>query len=73
MRKAIAGELSTVSGVEVDAEDFTRIRFGQDRRLEEAARLLRSSSNATVKMPERPELKWVHMSRDGLSKLTALQ
>ncbi|CCM03331.1 uncharacterized protein FIBRA_05460 [Fibroporia radiculosa] len=44
--KAITGEFSAVSGVEMDLGDFTQIRFGQDRRLEEVA----------LKAIERPEL-----------------
>ncbi|KAL6308208.1 hypothetical protein BKA93DRAFT_725930 [Sparassis latifolia] len=51
-----AGELGVVSGVELDLKDFTHIRFGQDRRLEEVARMLCSSSIPTIKAIDHPEL-----------------
>ena len=57
VRRAISGEIVSVTGVELELEDFTSIRFGQDRRLEEVARLLRSSSVSAIKTIERPELK----------------
>jgi anaphase-promoting complex subunit 1 len=43
--------------VELNIDDFTRIRFGQDKRLDEVARMLRSSEVPTVRMVERPELR----------------
>lgn len=46
----------TVTGVELDLADFTDIRFGQDRRLQEVARMLRSSNIPSIRMIERPEL-----------------
>lgn len=46
-------------GVEVALDDFTKVRFGQDKRLEEVGRMLRSSTVASIKLPDRPELKWV--------------
>jgi anaphase-promoting complex subunit 1 len=52
-----AGEIEAVSGVELDLEGFTEIRFGQDRRLEEVARMLCSSNIPSVRIAERPELK----------------
>ena len=51
------GEVDVVSGVEIDLADFTDIRFGQDRRLEEVARMLCSSKIPSVRIIERPELK----------------
>ena len=51
------GELVTVSGVELGLEDFTTIRFGQDKRLEEVARMLCSSTVPVIKTLERPESK----------------
>ncbi|KAF8172820.1 hypothetical protein K438DRAFT_1981304 [Mycena galopus ATCC 62051] len=51
-----SGEVQTVSGVELDLDDFTDIRFGQDRRLEEVARMLCSSSIPSVRVVDRPEL-----------------
>jgi anaphase-promoting complex subunit 1 len=58
-RTAAAGEVEAVSGVELDLEGFTDIRFGQDRRLEEVARMLCSSAIPSVRIAERPELKCV--------------
>ncbi|KAG6856543.1 hypothetical protein H0H87_003362 [Tephrocybe sp. NHM501043] len=55
-RAAGAGEVDTVTGVELDLADFTDIRFGQDRRLEEVARMMCSSKVPNVKWVERPEL-----------------
>ncbi|KAJ7938289.1 hypothetical protein B0H13DRAFT_1942264 [Mycena leptocephala] len=49
--------VQAVSGVELDLDDFTDIRFGQDRRLEEVARMLCSSNIGSVRVMERPELK----------------
>lgn len=51
--------MEAVSGVELDLEGFTEIRFGQDRRLEEVARMLCSSTIPSVRITERPELKYV--------------
>ncbi|KAA1474069.1 hypothetical protein DENSPDRAFT_803509 [Dentipellis sp. KUC8613] len=53
---AASGEVGAVSGVELGLDDFTQIRFGQDKRLDEVARMLRSSVVSSVKMVERPEL-----------------
>lgn len=55
-----AGEIEAVSGVELDLEGFTEIRFGQDRRLEEVARMLCSSSIPSVRISERSELKCIN-------------
>ncbi|KAF5376038.1 hypothetical protein D9615_007761 [Tricholomella constricta] len=55
-RAAGGGEVDAVSGVELDLADFTDIRFGQDRRLEEVARMLCSSKIPSVKGIERPDL-----------------
>ncbi|KDQ54480.1 hypothetical protein JAAARDRAFT_209213 [Jaapia argillacea MUCL 33604] len=53
---ASRGEVNFVTGVELDMEDFTEIRFGQDRRLDEVARMLCSSGIPTIRLLERPEL-----------------
>ncbi len=53
----VGGEIDTISGVELGLEDFTSIRFGQDRRLDEVARILCSSVISNVRYLERPELK----------------
>lgn len=45
--------------MELDLENFTDIRFGQDRRLYEVARILSSASVTQDKMLERPELRYV--------------
>ena len=50
---------ATVSGVELDMENFTTIRFGQDKRIDEVARMLCSSLVPPIRMLERPELKYV--------------
>jgi anaphase-promoting complex subunit 1 len=50
---------AAVSGVELDLENFTTIRFGQDKRIEEVARMLCSSTIPPIKMIERPEIKFV--------------
>jgi len=46
--------------VELNLDDFTRIRFGQDKRLDEVARMLQSSDIPTVRMIERPELRYAY-------------
>ncbi|KZP30121.1 hypothetical protein FIBSPDRAFT_777805 [Athelia psychrophila] len=61
---ASAGEVESVSGVELDLEGFTEIRFGQDRRLEEVARMLCSSNIPSVKITERPELNEHDQAKD---------
>jgi anaphase-promoting complex subunit 1 len=55
--------------VELNLDDFTRIRFGQDKRLDEVARMLQSSDIPTVRMIERPELRYAYGRNT--SKLTA--
>ena len=50
---------ATVSGVELDMENFTTIRFGQDKRIDEVARMLCSSLIPPIRMLERPELKYI--------------
>ncbi|KAG2076443.1 hypothetical protein BDR04DRAFT_1148887 [Suillus decipiens] len=55
-KSASVGEIDAVSGVELDLKGFTKIRFGQDRRLEEVARMLCSSAVPSVRLVERPEL-----------------
>jgi len=53
---AMSPEPAALSGVDLDLGDFTDIRFGNDRRLQEVARMLQSSTPAAVKMPERHDL-----------------
>lgn len=68
-RTAAAGEVEAVSGVELDLEGFTDIRFGQDRRLEEVARMLCSSTIPSIRIAERPELQLVilkYMSKNNI-------
>ncbi|EMD33332.1 hypothetical protein CERSUDRAFT_142277 [Gelatoporia subvermispora B] len=60
----LSGYVGTVSGVEIDLEDFTRIRFGQDKRLEEVARMLCSSTVPTIKAIERPDLSEVDQAKE---------
>lgn len=54
---ASAGEVDALSGVELGLKSFASIRFGQDRRLEEVARMLCSSTIPSVRLIERPDLK----------------
>ncbi|KAF7420795.1 Anaphase-promoting complex subunit 1 [Pleurotus ostreatus] len=63
-RSMVGGEIDTISGVELGLEDFTSIRFGQDRRLDEVARILCSSVIPNVRYLERPELKQVAFEHD---------
>ena len=51
------GEIDAVSGVDLNLKEFTDVRFGQDRRLEEVARMLCSSTIPTIKSLDRPELR----------------
>ncbi len=55
--KAVHHGDEIVSGVELDLADFTDVRFGQDRRLQEVARMLRSSITPTIRMQDKPELR----------------
>ena len=57
VHKAVQHTNEAVTGVELDLKDFIEIRFGQDRRLQEVARMLRSSIVPTIRMVERPEMK----------------
>lgn len=45
------------SGVEFADQEYINLRFGEDRRIQEVARMLSSSAIPIIKMPERPELK----------------
>jgi anaphase-promoting complex subunit 1 len=45
--------------VDLNLKEFTDIRFGLDRRLEEVARMLCSSTVPSVKGIDRPELRCV--------------
>ena len=57
--RSITGDYAAVTGVELDLDDFTQIRFGQDKRLEEVARMLCSAAIPTVRALERPELRFI--------------
>ncbi|KAF4586487.1 Anaphase-promoting complex subunit 1 [Pleurotus pulmonarius] len=63
-RSMVGGEIDTISGVELGLEDFTSIRFGQDRRLDEVARILCSSVISNVRYLERPELNEHDQTRE---------
>ena len=52
-----AVETEPATGVELNLKEFTDIRFGLDRRLEEVARMLCSSIVHSIKGIDRPELK----------------
>ncbi|KAG6373998.1 anaphase promoting complex subunit 1 [Boletus reticuloceps] len=55
-KAASAGTIDALSGVELGLKSFASIRFGQDRRLEEVARMLCSSMIPSVRLIERPDL-----------------
>ena len=57
MHRAVNHVEEAVTGVELEIINFTDVRFGQDRRLYEVARMLRSSNIPSIRMPERPDLK----------------
>ena len=57
--KAIHHGDEAITGVEMESNDYTEVRFGQDRRLQEVARMLCSAVIPSIQMPERPELKYV--------------
>lgn len=54
-KAAAAGEVDATSGVEMDDNHVGRVRFKDDRRLEEIGRMLNSSIISTIKAPEKPE------------------
>ncbi|KAF8954432.1 hypothetical protein BDZ97DRAFT_1928284 [Flammula alnicola] len=54
--RTLAGEADGASGVDINLKEFTDVRFGLDRRLEEVARMLCSSAVPSVKSIDRPEL-----------------
>ena len=56
-RALAGGEIDAVSGVDLNLKEFTDVRFGQDRRLEEVARMLCSSTIPSIKSLDRPELR----------------
>ncbi|KAK0431648.1 hypothetical protein EV421DRAFT_2011785 [Armillaria borealis] len=59
------GEIEAVSGVELDLDDFTDIRFGQDRRLEDVARLLNSAYIQTYRpFVDRPDAGEVDQNKE---------
>ncbi len=57
VHRVVSKDPTKTTGVELDTNDFTRIRFGQDRRLEEIARMLCSSIVPHIRAIDRPELK----------------
>ncbi|KAI0661437.1 hypothetical protein C8Q70DRAFT_1044010 [Cubamyces menziesii] len=64
VQRAVTGDHSRVTGVEFDLDDFTRMRFGQDRRLEDVARMLCSANVHFVRTPDRPELNEADQLRE---------
>ena len=56
-----------VSGVELGLKDFIDIRFSQDRRVDEIARMLSSSGITTIKAADRPDMKYVLLFDFGFS------
>jgi anaphase-promoting complex subunit 1 len=45
-------------GTELDLEDFTKIRFGQDQRMAEVARMLSSAVIPGIKLAERADSRF---------------
>ncbi|KAI8994045.1 hypothetical protein BD414DRAFT_513664 [Trametes punicea] len=64
VQRAVSADHSKVTGVEFDLDDFTRMRFGQDRRLEDVARMLCSANIHFVRTSERPELSEADQLRE---------
>ncbi|KAJ3872434.1 hypothetical protein F5051DRAFT_155993 [Lentinula edodes] len=63
-KAASLGESEATSGVELELDEFTNIRFGQDRRLEEIARLLSSSTVSSARSLERPDASEHDQAKD---------
>ncbi|KAH8084916.1 hypothetical protein BXZ70DRAFT_995193 [Cristinia sonorae] len=62
--RSAGGDIRTVSGVELGMKDFIDIRFGHDRRVEEVARMLCSSTVTTIKASERPEVSELDQAKE---------
>lgn len=58
-KSAAAGEVDATSGVEMDDNHVGRVRFKDDRRLDEIGRMLNSSVVAQIKIVEKPEQRCV--------------
>ncbi|KAI0074880.1 hypothetical protein K474DRAFT_1600790 [Panus rudis PR-1116 ss-1] len=63
VRRMLPGEMN-VSGVELGLKEFLDVRFAQDRRVDEVARMLCSSNVVTVKAAERPDLNELDQARE---------
>ncbi|TBU29489.1 hypothetical protein BD311DRAFT_777411 [Dichomitus squalens] len=64
VHRVVSKDPTKTTGVELDTNDFTRIRFGQDRRLEEIARMLCSATIPHIRAIERPELNEAEQLRE---------
>ncbi|KAM5530390.1 hypothetical protein V8D89_015951 [Ganoderma adspersum] len=64
VHRIVSKDPTKTTGVELDTNDFTRIRFGQDRRLEEIARMLCSSIVPHIRAIDRPELNEAEQLRE---------
>ncbi|KAI0743730.1 hypothetical protein C8Q80DRAFT_1272379 [Daedaleopsis nitida] len=64
VHRTVSKDHSKTTGVELDTEDFTRIRFGTDKRLDEIARMLCSSIVPHIRAIERPELNEAEQLRE---------
>ncbi|EJD53406.1 hypothetical protein AURDEDRAFT_81803, partial [Auricularia subglabra TFB-10046 SS5] len=64
MRAGISTDVKSASGVDLNIGGFTDIRFGQDRRLHEVARMLQSSSPPSVAMPDRADISEHDLARE---------
>ncbi|OCB86061.1 hypothetical protein A7U60_g6959 [Sanghuangporus baumii] len=56
VHRAVDHSEESATGVELEITDFTDVRFGQDRRIQEVARMLRSSNIPSIRMIDRPDL-----------------
>lgn len=58
MRAGVSTDVKSASGVELNIGGFTDIRFGEDRRLHEVARMLQSSAPPSVAMPGMADIRY---------------
>lgn len=60
MRAGVSTDVKSASGVELNIGGFTDIRFGEDRRLHEVARMLQSSTAPSVSMPGMADIRYAY-------------
>lgn len=57
VQKAVKPGEMKVSGVELEIKEFTDVRFGEDQRIREVARMLDSSTVSSIRLVDRHDLK----------------